>query len=286
MLHYVNTADPLFMIGAVAVGMFHRADLGIILAATHYISSLLVGFVLRFYKGNQGQEKNLSMNKTGRRKNIFSYALNELIEARRKDGRNTGELIGDSIKESVNTLLMVGGFIILFSVITKMFIVTGLISVIARLLMIVLKPLGLAETMVLPLISGFFEITNGTNLASQAQAPLLHQVVIANSIIAWSGMSVHAQVATMVNGTDITLKPYIFARILQSTFAGIITIFLFKPYHHTIHTTFLPIIEEFNTQNGFIMISIIFISILTISLALSILIYLLQKIKIVFFHIK
>mgnify|MGYP000170991379 CR=1 FL=1 len=266
--------------------MFHRADLGIILAAAHYISSLLVGVLLRFYKGDKQKEQKISINKTRRRKNIFSYAINELIEARRKDGRNTGELIGDSIKESINTLFVVGGFIILFSVITKMFIVTGLISAIGRLIMLVLQPMGLAETMVLPLISGFFEITNGANLASQAQAPLLHQVIIANSIIAWSGMSVHAQVATMINGTDITLKPYIFARILQSILAGIITIFLFKPFQNTIQTTFLPLLQDFNTQNGFIMILTIFIAISTISLALSMLIYLFQKLKIFFFHVK
>lgn len=284
LVSFTNTADPVFMIGAVAVGMFHRADLGIIFAAAHYISSLLVGFVLRFYKGS-GEKESIIVNKTRRRKNILSYAVDELIEARKKDGRSTGELIGDSIKESINTLLMVGGFIILFSVITKMFIVTGLISTISGLLMLVLKPLGLAETMVLPLISGFFEITNGANLASQAQAPLLHQVIIANAIIAWSGMSVHAQVATMVNGTDIKLKPYIFARILQSILAGFLTIFLFKPFQNTIQTTFLPFLEGFNTQSGFIMISAIFLLILLISFSLSMIIYFLQKIRVVFFRL-
>jgi len=283
LVSFTNTADPLFMIGAVAVGMFHRADLGIIFAAAHYISSLIVGFVLRFYKGSGGKE-NITLKKSKRRKNILSYAINELIEARRKDGRSIGDLIGDSIIESVNTLLLVGGFIIIFSVITKMFIVTGLISTIGSILMLVLRPLGLAETMVLPLISGFFEITNGANLASQAQAPLLHQVIIANAIIAWSGMSVHAQVATMINGTDIKLKPYIFARILQSILAGFLTIFLFKPFQSTVQTTFLPFLEGFNTQSGFIMISAIFLSILTISLLLSIIIYFLQKIRVVFFH--
>ncbi|MFP4016013.1 MAG: sporulation integral membrane protein YlbJ [Halanaerobiales bacterium] len=285
LVSFTNTADPLFMIGAVAVGMFHRADLGIILAASHYISSLLIGFLLRFYRGDEKEDISTVLHNTKRRKNILSYALNELIEARKKDGRSIGELIGDSIIESVNTLLLVGGFIILFSVITKMFIITGLIAAIGEILMLVLRPLGLAETMVLPLISGFFEITNGANLASQAQAPLIHQVIIANAIIAWSGLSVHAQVATMVNGTDIRLKPYIFARILQSIIAGIITIFLFIPFQHTLETTFLPIIENFNTQNGFLLILLIFIAILFISLMLSLIIYFIQKIKIVFFRV-
>ncbi|MFP4562774.1 MAG: sporulation integral membrane protein YlbJ, partial [Spirochaetia bacterium] len=166
------------------------------------MSSIIVGITLRFYKGDDNSIiKNNAYDK--RRKNIFAYAIDELVEARKKDGRSTGELIGDSIKESVSTLLLVGGFIILFSVLTRMFMVTGIIAIISRFLINILHPLGFTEAMVLPLVGGFFEITNGTNLASQAAAPLLHQVIIANAVIAWSGMSVHAQVATMVNGTDI-----------------------------------------------------------------------------------
>lgn len=284
LVSFTNTADPLFMIGAVAVGMFHRADLGIIIALSHYISSLLVGIILRFYKGQEQEKQPHRMQNLSRTNNIFSYAIRELIVARKKDGRGIGEIIGDSIKESVNTLLLVGGFIILFSVITKMFIVTGLIGTIGDIMIYLLKPVGLSQAMVLPLISGFFEITNGTNLASQAQAPLLHQVIIANAIIAWSGLSVHAQVATMVNGTDIKLKPYIFSRILQSILAGIITIFLFRPYQQTIQTTFMPFLESFNIQHGFILIFSIFFLILIITLALSFIFYLFKQIKIIFFH--
>ncbi|MEJ6950846.1 sporulation integral membrane protein YlbJ [Natronospora cellulosivora (SeqCode)] len=283
---FTNTADPLFMIGAVAVGMFHRAELGIILAAAHYISSLIVGFSLRFYKGEEDRTILKSSSYQKRRKNIFSYAIDELVEARKKDGRSTGELIGDSIKESINTLLLVGGFIILFSVLTRMFLVTGIITIISNFLINILHPLGFTEAMVLPLVSGFFEISNGTNLASQAVAPLLHQVIIASAIIAWSGMSVHAQVATMINGTDIRLKPYIFARILQSILAGILTIFLFRPFQGAVETTFMPFLQGFNTQRGFMFISLIFISLLTITLTISLGIYFLQRIKIIIFYNK
>jgi len=272
------------MIGAVAVGMFHRAELGIIIAGAHYISSIIVGLVLRFYKGNEAPSGQRLIRKRVKRRYIFSYTISELLEARKNDGRSIGELLGDSIKESINTLLMIGGFIILFSVITEIFIVTGIISTLSRVLIYIFQPLGLSHTLILPLVSGFFEITNGANLASQAQAPVLHQVIIANAIIAWSGLSVHAQVATMVNDTDIGLKPYFFSRILQSILAGIVTIFLFGPYYETVQTTFLPFIENFNISNGYLLIIIFSLGILALLLILSLLIYLLQKIRIIFFH--
>lgn len=283
LVSFTNTADPLFMVGAVAVGMFHRADLGIIIAGAHYISSIIIGLFLRFYKGEKS-ERTFMPRKSRNRRNILSYAITELIEARKNDGRPLGELLGDSVRESINTLLMVGGFIILFSVITEIFIVTGLINAMTRFFMYILQPLGLSQTMVLPLISGFFEITNGTNLASQAMAPLLQQVIIANAVIAWSGLSVHAQVATMVNGTDIKLKPYVFARILQSILAGVITVFLFIPYSKKIEPTFLPFLQQMDLQNGLLLISAIFVTILGVSLLLSLLIYTIQKIRIIYFH--
>ncbi len=285
LVSFTNTADPLFMIGAVAVGMFHRVELGIIMAGAHYVSSLIVGLVLRFYKGNDSPPgQSFIRTNTKKRRNILAYAITELLEARKNDGRSLGELIGDSIKESINTLLMVGGFIILFSVITEIFIVTGIINALSSILIYIFQPLGLSHTLILPLISGFFEITNGANLASQSQAPILHQVIIANAIIAWSGLSVHAQVATMVNDTDIGLKPYFFSRILQSILAGIVTIFLFGPYYENVQTTFLPLIENLNIPNFYLLIIFMFLGMLSVLFILSMIIYFIQKIRVIFFH--
>ena len=144
------------MLGAVAVGMFHRPDLGLLIAATHYLSSVIIGILLRFYQGKDTGPVLIDSDNTGRQKmNIFSRAVNELLDARRKDGRDIGQLLGDAIKEAINTILMVGGFIILFSVLTRIFIVTGLVNAIGRLVMLFLKPGGINESLLLPLISGF-----------------------------------------------------------------------------------------------------------------------------------
>ena len=49
LLSFTNTADPLFMFGAVAVGMFGMPELGATLALAHYLSSLIVGVIFRFH---------------------------------------------------------------------------------------------------------------------------------------------------------------------------------------------------------------------------------------------
>jgi len=265
--------------GAVAVGMFHKAELGLIIAGAHYISSIGLGIIMRFYKSSENIDKVKDNTKYDSNKNIFKKALTELITARKNDGRSFGELLGDSVRESINTLLLVGGFIILFSVITKIIIVTGLITVISKFMVNILTPLGLSHFSVLPLISGFFEITNGANIASQSQTSLLEKMIVTNVIIAWSGLSVHAQVASMINGTDIKLKPYLFARVIQSILAAISTIFLFKFMGSKIETTFLSF------GSGMVKIKVLLfyillmaIIIIFILLFLSILVHYIKKI--------
>ena len=279
LVSFTNTADPLFMIGAVAVGMFHKPELGLIIAGAHYISSIGLGLLMRFYRGNEGAKKINDNMKYKSNKKLFKNAITELITARKNDGRSFGELLGDSVRESINTLLLVGGFIILFSVITKIIIVTGLINIISTYLVNILSFLGLSHFSVLPLISGFFEITNGANIASQAKTSLLEKVIVTNIIIAWSGLSVHAQVAAMINGTDIKIKPYIFARIIQSILAGITTVFLFKFIGEKTLTTFLPFVPQVINIKKFIPSMLcMMIIILGIILILSIIIYYLKKI--------
>ncbi len=274
LLSFTNTADPLFMIGAVAVGMFHRADIAIIIAGAHYISSILIGFVMRFHRGN---EKEIE-HKNERYNNIFVNAFYQLITARKNDGRKLGELLGDSVRESINTLLLVGGFIILFSVITKIVIVAGFLHYLIYIIGYIFKPFGLSNNLVLPLISGFFEITNGANIASQSSATLLEQLIIVNAIIAWSGLSVHAQVATMINGTDIKLKPYIYARILQSIFAGFITIILYKLLSNKTLAVFTTVLKEENFPYlNIINLFKISISILLLMIILSTIIFIIKK---------
>ncbi len=43
LVSFTNTADPLFMIGAVGVGMFGLVEAGNIITVTHYIAALLTG---------------------------------------------------------------------------------------------------------------------------------------------------------------------------------------------------------------------------------------------------
>ena len=68
-----------------------------------------------------------------------------------------------------------------------------------------------------------FEITIGTSMASQAAAPLIARVSMCSAIIAWSGLSVHAQVAAVIQPSGLSVWPYAASRFLQSIVAAAMT---------------------------------------------------------------
>ncbi|MGI5839146.1 MAG: sporulation integral membrane protein YlbJ [bacterium] len=220
-----NTADPLFMVGAVAVGMFGDQKVGITIAIAHYLSSLTVGLLMRFYRPRDSITQ--QTEDTGG--NVFVRAFRALYKARQEDGRPIGQLMGDAIRQSLNNLMTVGGFIILFSVFIQILRAAGVVQYIALALAALFRPLGITDAMFEAVTGGLFEITLGAQMAAQAAAPLSQRLIVTGGIIAWSGLSVHAQVASMINGTDIRMGPYIVARFFHALLAGGITALLLGP---------------------------------------------------------
>jgi sporulation integral membrane protein YlbJ len=234
LLSFTNTADPLFMFGAVAVGMMHAPQAGALIAAAHYLSSVTVGLLMRFYKArektNAPPQRNISRMKKNGQQGIFAQAFAALVQARQKDGRPFGRLLGEAVKESVNTLLLVGGFIILFSVVISILDLAGVVNLLAAAFSSFLSWIGLEVALTPAFISGFFEIDLGCQLAGTAAAATLNEKVMAISfIIAWSGLSVHAQVASIISSTDISIYPYLLARVVHAVLAALYCFLLAGP---------------------------------------------------------
>lgn len=49
LVSFTNSSNPLFIFAAVAVGFFHNASLGILLASAHYLGNIAVGLTMRSY---------------------------------------------------------------------------------------------------------------------------------------------------------------------------------------------------------------------------------------------
>ncbi len=235
LLSFTNTADPLFIFGAVAVGMFGRPDLGVILGIAHYLSSFTVGIIYKFYGR---KEEGLVINEppTTNQGGLIKRAVQALFAARAEDGRPFGRLMGDAVKESMSTLLTIGGFIMVFAVLVKILTLSGFLNLITPGLEMILNFFGIKANLAPALFNGILEIDLGTMAASKAQAPLTDCLIIASWIIAWSGFCVHGQVASVIHDTDIRMKPYFIARLLHAFLAACYTGLLFN--------TFKPVLAE------------------------------------------
>lgn len=234
---FANTADPLFLVGAVAVGMYGLPELGGTLAVSHYAAVICVGLLMRFHA-----PKGPATYDPPRRSPLWPRALAAMHEARLKDGRPVGQLFGDAVVRSMNSLLLVGGTIVMFSVLIRMLAVTGAVTRITAALAPAMTAYGLDATLLEALIKGTVEITNGAQAASVANAPLLYKAVATAAIVGWSGLSVHAQVAAMVHGTDIRVLPYVAARLLHGVLAAAFAWLLLRPASGVVDLSFVPVV--------------------------------------------
>jgi len=229
LMAFTNTADPLFIIGAISVGMLGIPNLGTILILAHYISTILIGITMRFYK--KGSTKKTNIFKSAiicEKGNILHKALNELYKARKADKRPFAQILTDSVKDSINSGLVIGGCIVLFSVIIKVLDEIGIIKILTMPLYFIINSFGDFSQLIYPVINGIFEISTGTQAVAQSLVPLQGKLVAISMIIAWGGLSVMAQVASMIFGTDIRLKPYILSRIYHAILASLITLLLWQ----------------------------------------------------------
>ena len=225
---FTNSSNPLFLFVAVAVGFFHNPHLGIILALSHYLGNFCVGFIMRFYRRKEEKSHPKSMTKLPSIRQAFS----EMHRTRIKETRPFGSLLGDAVLSSIQTLLMIGGFIILFSVVNKLLFHMNITVLLATWVGGVLHIVHFPDSLSLPFISGMFEMTLGSKLTSAVgNASLFQQTVMTSFILAFNGFSIQAQVASIIASTDIRFLPFFLARVAHGFLASMITVLLWVPFY-------------------------------------------------------
>lgn len=222
---FCNTSDPLFMTGAVAVGMFRRTDLAGIIIGAHYLSAVLVGLLLRFWRRNDPPSPPIKTEPGF----IVLRAYRAMRRAQREDPKEFGQLLGDAVRNSVNTLLTILGFMVLFSVVFELIKMAGFAGVLSNAISRVIPDSVIPKALHDSLVSGIFEITIGTSAAATAQTSLVARVAMCSAIIAWSGLSVHAQVAAVIQPSGMSVWPYAASRFVQAILAAVATVLLMRP---------------------------------------------------------
>ena len=136
---------------------------------------------------------------------------------------NLGEVLNDSIRNATFSILSVGGFIILFSIILEMLNSTGIISVLSQVANLFNIPPDVSKC----ILTSFIEITNGINLISNLNSFNLNfKLLITSFALGFGGISILLQVYSIISKENISIKPYFYGKLLQGLLSIIITFIL------------------------------------------------------------
>ena len=224
---FTNASNPIFIIAVISVSFLKTPSLGFLLAGVHYGSNLLVGLIMRFYERNQTDVRNKE-----NRKGIWKRAFNTLHNTRITHNKPFGKLFGDAIIQSVETALMIGGFIIIFSVVSTVLIETGVLIWLSKVISTFFLIFNIPHILTLPFSIGIFEITIGSQqIAAILNQSMMIKAMLISVLLAFNGLSVHAQVASILANTDIRYHAYLYGRLIQAGLAATLTLCLYPLIH-------------------------------------------------------
>lgn len=178
------------------------------LLISHILSSLLVGFIFRFWKKDQ-------IDLTFRN---YHSESKELIRV-----SNLGEILGDAIKKSISTIVSIGGFVVLFSVIISILSSLEILTTLANFL----ANFGLPEDIAFSFLTGTIELTNGIQIASTCYQTLpIPCILTCSFLLGFGGLSVLLQVFSIIAKSKISIKPYFYGKLMHGFLSVILTFIL------------------------------------------------------------
>ncbi|MFT8317231.1 MAG: sporulation integral membrane protein YlbJ [Sporolactobacillus sp.] len=222
---FTNFSNPLFLFSVTAVDFFGQPSLGILFAIAHYAGNICVGLLMRFYKKEAGQSHK------GHTPSVFAKALSDMHQERIENYQPFGKMLGDAVISSVTTLLAVGGFIALFSMIYQLLFQVGIIAQLGIILSHLFTVIGLSPNLGPASVPGIFELTIGANTIGATSAPLLEKVVLVSALLGFCGFSIQAQAISILSQAGLSVKPFLIGRLFQALFSGGIAFFLYGWLH-------------------------------------------------------
>lgn len=187
LLSFCSNAGPLFVIGVVGLNMYSNEKIGYYILTVNYTASFIIGFLLSLKK-----EKHRIYYK----KPVFNY--------------NLGKVLSESIENSMESIVIIGGYIIFFSVFLKIFYVLNF-------------PTILKETMIC-----LTEVTKGCEYISTKGINRINLSLL-SFITSFSGFCINAQCSCFISKAGLDTKKYFISKMFQSCLSFFVSLILY-PY--------------------------------------------------------
>jgi len=194
-LAFCNNCGPGFLLGSIGFGVFGSLSCGVLLFFTHALAAVLTGILLA-----APHPISLSTGKTSTEKPSMPAAFVA------------------SVTESMQAFLNLSAFVLCFAAITCLAQLSGLISALA-----VLLPFSQENSTCFLL--GLLEMSTGTLQLSHGTAA--EQMILTSAIVGWGGLSVHCQVLSLMEDTELSPSLYFKGKALHALLSALLcTLFL------------------------------------------------------------
>lgn len=215
LLSFTNNSGPLFIIGTVGILMFKNTTIGILLFITHILACLTVGIIFRFWKTKRiSPDFPTKNNSHNSKQKMVSFS-------------NLGEILAESITSATSTVLLIGGFVVIFSSIISILKSSGILNFSASCLTPIFNLLHIDTSFASPFLSGFLEITNGIQTISNIACKKLSiNIIFTAFLLGFGGISVLLQVLSITSKSDLSIKPYLYGKLLHGLLAALYTYIL------------------------------------------------------------
>lgn len=190
---FTSNSGPMFIVGTVGVGMLLSKTAGYIILVSHILAALINGLIYRKYN-----PKEINNNIT--------------IAPSKKQ---TNDLLTETMFNGINSVLVVGGYITIFFVITEVISSLGFFVPLSNLLSLV----GINNTISTGIFSGLFEMTKGCLLISSSTISLALKTAICSLLISFGGLAISFQAFAFLNKFKISKRFY----FIQKTTHAILT---------------------------------------------------------------
>jgi sporulation integral membrane protein YlbJ len=203
-----SISGPLFISGAVATSILQNPAVAEFIYFPHIISALITAVLFHVFV----------YPKSMRDGPILRTVKTE------KTGIRVGKVLNDSIMNSLSTIGMIGGFIILFSVFTAIMEKLNVFAFLGYLTGPLFHLLNLDPGFTQPLLTGILEMSNGCIALGSISGLMTQKILVATFVITFSGLSILFQTYSVMSLAGIKNRYFIPVKITQSIIAVILCV--------------------------------------------------------------
>lgn len=193
LLAFCNNCGPAFILGVVGNGLFGSLRHGFLLLTVHFSAALLSGFLLN--------RKHISAPHSFTKTQNIHPPVSAAFTA--------------SVTESMASILNLSAFVICFSAITALLQSTGIPDTAARYL-----SSFLSEEYAESLLIGLLEMTCG--IAGLHGGNEVEPLLLSAFLLGWGGLSVHCQVLSLLQDTDLSPARYFKGKFLHAVLSVVL----------------------------------------------------------------